>query len=246
MLRGVGLDIRPARKLRPPAAPDDLGEKAEGPLIASVVPAVKGHIRRQNAHEGHVREIKTLGDHLGPDHYIVLPVGKIGEVAVVAEFRHGRVEVHSENPRLREEGGKLVLDLLGSAAGVHNVLAAAGFAVYCRGLRVPAVVAHEPSVRLVINKRDIAAGALLHRSAFGAAGDGVVAPPVHQQYGLHTVIKVIFYVLGEGFAKNSRPPGHHFLLHIDDYGVRELRISVALAHFEKFDFPGLRPVESLY
>ena len=63
----VGLDDRVARPVAPPRPADRLGEELVRPLGGALVGEVEGDVRRDDADEGHRRDVEALRDEARPD-----------------------------------------------------------------------------------------------------------------------------------------------------------------------------------
>ena len=78
MIGHVGLHNHLSGVLVPPRPAGDLGEELEGSFAAPVVGEAQRGVRRDDTHQRHVREVVTLGDHLGADEDLGLPPSEGG------------------------------------------------------------------------------------------------------------------------------------------------------------------------
>ena len=213
VVRGEGLDHRPA-VLAPPARPaHHLGQQAEGPLGGVVVVHVQAQVRRHHAHQGHVFKIQSLGHHLGAkkDGYLFL-FKFVQQRLVVAGHR---VRVHTQDVRAGEQGVQLLLHLLGARADLLDDAAALRAAV--RGaFRVAAVVAHQPPVGAVISQGHAAPGALGRFAALAAQQHPAGTAAVEEQDALLPTPQVLLQLPAQGCADHAAVSGADLLPHVGD------------------------------
>ena len=106
---------------------DDLCEQRKGLLKAAEIVVIELLIDRHHANERDIGEIQPLCDHLSAYHYVVFAVCEAVEQLFVRILARGGVGIHPDHPCLREQSGKLALDLLGAEAGIPDrILAALG------------------------------------------------------------------------------------------------------------------------
>ena len=208
VVRGVGLDHRPA-PLVPPARPaHHLGEKAEGPLGGPVAVHVQGQIRCQHPHQGDIFKIQPLGYHLGAKEDGDLLLFKGPQQLLVSAG--GGVRVHPQYLHPGKQPAELLLHLLG--AGAHMLHdAAALVAGLLRPLGMAAVVAHEAAVGAVVGHGDAAAGTLRHRAALPAHQHPAAAPAVEKENALLPPPDILLQLPAEDRADGAAVPGPDLL-----------------------------------
>ena len=96
-----------------PAAPARyLRQKLKGPLRSPEIGHVERRVCGDDTHEGHIREIVTLGDHLCADEDVDLAPAEGPEDTLVASAGRCGVAVHPCDPCLREEAFDFRCELL--------------------------------------------------------------------------------------------------------------------------------------
>ena len=89
--------------LRPaPRAPRDLTQKLKTTLRRSKIRKVDAHIGIDDSHEGHVREIEPLGDHLRAEQHVHIAPAHAIENLGVRPLAACRVDIHAGQARRRK------------------------------------------------------------------------------------------------------------------------------------------------
>ena len=213
VVRGEGLDHRPAVLAAPARPAHHLGQQAEGPLGGPVVVHVEAQVRRQDPHQGHVLEIQPLGHHLGTqENGDLLCLEPMEQDLVVTG---DSVRVHAEDLRLREELVELLLHLLG--AGPYMLHQPAALIAPLPGpLGVTAVVAHEPAVGAVVGQGNTAPGTLRHRPALPAQQHPAAAPAVEKENALLPPAEVLRQLIPKRGADGAGVAGADLLPQVRD------------------------------
>ena len=80
-----------------------------------------GDVRIQHAHQGHIRQIQALGNHLRAKEHRHPLLLEAAEDFFVGIHRIDRIRIHAGDLRLRQQGFQLLLGLLGSGAEACKV-----------------------------------------------------------------------------------------------------------------------------
>ena len=94
-VRGRGLDDDLARQVAATGAAGDLGEELEGALAGAEVGGVEREVGIEDADEGDVREVESLGDHLGPEEDLDLLGAEVAQGVAEGVLAAGGVGVES-------------------------------------------------------------------------------------------------------------------------------------------------------
>ena len=166
-----GLDDHLAPGLAAAAAPGELGDHREGPLLGAEVGEAQGRVGVEDRAQRHLGEVVALGDHLGADED-----GARRPRRSAARMRAWAPRAAAVSESRRKTGigasrsAQQRLDPLGAGAGPRERGRAALGAGARQRLGVGAVVADEAAAVAVDDQRDVAVGAVPVVPA-GAAGE---------------------------------------------------------------------------
>ena len=102
MVRMVGLDHSLARPLSSSGPARSLHQQLHRPFPAPEIRLIQGKIRRDYAHQCHIRKIMSFHDHLCSDQDVRLMRGKRRKDRVIASLCTGRIQIHPEDPASRK------------------------------------------------------------------------------------------------------------------------------------------------
>ena len=145
--RGERLDEHAAAGLPPAAAPGELRDEREGPLLGAEVGEAQRRVGVEDDAQRDVGEVVALGDHLGPDENARRGVLEAAQDLLVGAGPRGAVGVEPHDLGGADEALEHRLDSLGPGAGARERdRAALGTRLRDR-LDVAAVVAGEATRR---------------------------------------------------------------------------------------------------
>src|SRR5262249_52889880 len=104
-----------------PGASGDLSQQLKRPFARPKIRLMQGKIGVNDADECDVREVQTLGDHLGSDQDVNLACAKITEDTAIIVFAFQRIGIHSRDARIRKKFGKRLFYFLRAEAGVADL-----------------------------------------------------------------------------------------------------------------------------
>ena len=248
ILRLVRLDDDLPRQCTASSAPGDLRQQLECPLPRAVVGQIQRHIRRNHAHQRHLREIQPLGNHLRADEQLCAPGAELIEQLCVTILAGGRVNIHADDVFLWEEFFQFFLDFLRPRAEIADVLAAAFRAGVRRQRGESAVVAVEfrlglPAAHDVVGHGDIAVRAFDDITAASAADEAVVPAPIHQQHGLFAARDAVLECRDQLPGKYASVAVLHLLAHVHQRDLRHRAVADAGGHFKQHIIPAPCPGE---
>ena len=219
-----------------------LGQQLEGALPAAIVRQVQRHVRCHHAHQGHLREVEALGDHLRTNEDPRPPGTEFIQDLRMSLLAGGGIHVHAGNAHAGEQLFQLVLHLLRARAEEPDVLARAFRAGGRRVGHVAAVVAVQSAVAAshVIGQRHITVGTFHRQSAAAAADEGIVAAPVHQEHRLlaagHAVLQLLHHQPGEHAAVAA----FDLPAHVHHRDLRHGPVVHAMGHLQQGVIPPAR------
>ena len=129
---------------------DHLSQQRKSSLKASEIVVIKLLIDRDDGSKSNILEIKSLGDHLSADQYIIIASCKSIQAFFMGKSRRGGIGIHTHNARSGHGLFKLVLYSLRSEPGVSERGFAARRALLGKAHGISAVVTHQPAVCRVI------------------------------------------------------------------------------------------------
>ena len=183
MLRLEGLDHRPTGAIAPSCPTHHLGKHIEGGLPCPEAPGIEAQVSVQHANQCHIRQIQSLGNHLGSQKHGNVFLLKMLQNFLMGIHRTDRIRVHPAGFHIRKQGSQFLLHLLGAGTDGFQGPAAGGTPGR-RGHGKAAVVAHQAAVGTVIGQVNAASGTLRRLAAVDAHQSPAVAPAVQQQNGL--------------------------------------------------------------
>ena len=140
----------------------------------------------------------------------------------------GGVLIHPQNARRGQQPGQLLLHPLGAEAAVRQLAAAVGAKGGRRLHGMPAVVAHQSLLGLVVDQRHTAMRAFQHMTAGGTHSHRAIAAPVQQQDALFPVVEVFLQLLRQPPADLARVARRQLGAHIDKIHLRQRLAAVAV------------------
>ena len=156
-----------------------------------------------------------------------------------------RIRVHPQNLCLRQEVLQLLLHLLGAEADLLESTSALGAAGGKR-LGMAAVVAHEPSVGVVIGQVDRAAGTHGHIAAVHTGHHTAGAAPVEKEDGLPTRREILPQRQQQRLTDGRSIALLQLLLHVDDLHRRQGLAVIAAAQLVEGIDAGFCAVHGLH
>ena len=183
MGRLKGLNHRPAGAVATSCPTHHLGEHIEGGLPCPEASGIQAQVSVQNANQGHIRQIQSLGNHLGPQKHGDVFLLKMLQNFLVGIHRADRIRIHPAGFHIRKQGSQFLLHLLGAGAYGFQGPAAGRAPIRC-GHGKATVVAHQAAVGAVVGQVNAASGTLRRLAAVDAHQCPAVAPAVQQQNGL--------------------------------------------------------------
>ena len=94
MFRVERLHVDASPVLATAGPPGHLGDQLEGPLRGAKVGQVQGGVRIDDAHDGHVRKVQSLGNHLGAEQDLNLTGSKSVQGPFVAAAAAHCIGIH--------------------------------------------------------------------------------------------------------------------------------------------------------
>ena len=184
--RGQGLDDHPPAGRAAAAAPGELGDHREGPLLGAEVGEAQGRVGVDDRAQGHLGEVVALGDHLGADEDARSRPRRSRRGSRAWAPRPAAVSESSRKTGIGPRRSRQqLLDPLGAGAGPRERGRAALGAGARQRLGVGAVVADEAPAAAVDDQRDVAVGAAPVAAAGAAVEPGGEAAAVdhHDRLG---------------------------------------------------------------
>ena len=244
VLGNQSLDHRPSGAVSPTGSAHHLGEHIEGGLRRPVAVGVETQIRIQYAHQGHIREVQSLGHHLGTDQDGDFFVFEAIQELFMGVHGADRVRIHAQHLSIGKLKFQRLLNFLGShAQGLHG--AAAFGAAVGQPLGVTAVVAHEAGVGAVEGQAVGAAGALGALAAVHADQRPGIAPAVEEEDGLVAPGEVVPHGIQQEFREGGIVAIFQLLAHVHDLDPGELPSTEAAAQLIEPVIAVFRPVHGL-
>ena len=181
VFRVVGLEQHAAGTVAAAGPARDLEQQLGHPLGGAEVDAEQSGVGIENRHQGDVREMVPLREHLGTDHRVDLTGVHAVEQRLQRPPPADRVAVHPGHAQALDSSLQRARDPLGAEPQAAHVLRAApGALVDERALR-GAVVAAQPAVFAVEHQVCVAPVAVRDPAAGEAHEPGRVAAPVDEQ-----------------------------------------------------------------
>ena len=178
----------------PAAAPGHLQQQLGGLLRAAKVGAEKTGVHVQNHHQRQLREMMSLGQHLGTHHNHRVALLDGGQVSIQAAFAAGGIPVdtdHRDLYRLFQQFG----EFFGATAGFMDGAGAAVRAARWYPLLIVAVVATQTPFAAVPGQEAVATAAFRLPAAILAENHGGVAAAVNKHQGLVALLYAVLYRL---------------------------------------------------
>ena len=214
---GVGLDDDESGEVAPSGASGDLGDELEGAFGGAEVGDMESDVGLDDADEGDLGEIESLGDHLGADEDVEFAGAELFEDALVGVLGGHGVGVHARDAGLGEECLGDGLDLFGAEAGEADFGVAAVGAGGWGSSFGAAEVAGEESGLLVVGVGEAAVLAGGDVAAFGAHELGGEAAAVEEEDGLLGLVESVVDEILESSGEDLRLSGDGGLLgHVDE------------------------------
>ena len=222
-----GLQNGLAREAAPACPAHHLGQHIKGGLPRPEASGEKAQVRIQNAHQGHIWHIQSLGHHLGAQQNLLLSPAEPVQNRLVGIAGADGVRIHAGHLHVREQRAQLLLHPLGSRAQGFQGTAAAGAAVRHRN-RIAAVVAQKAVVGAVIGQPFAAPGALRRLPAVYAHQGAAIATAVEKQDRLLVCRQGIVNGLAQRDAQCAVVAQLQLLAHIHDLRLRQRAAIVAV------------------
>ena len=112
----VGLDDCPPGIRTSPGPARDLAKKAESPFSGAKVRQTDSHVGKNGSNQGHVGDIKPLGNHLGADEHLGLARRQAAHHLMGAVPAAGGIHVPTVHPDAGQETGCFLGHALGADA----------------------------------------------------------------------------------------------------------------------------------
>ena len=245
-------DNRQIRALRlqddqpPPSFPSrpsaDLTHHHKRLLVSAEVGIVQHRVGIQDAHDRHLFEVQSFGNHLRTDQEVALSRGEIMDQTFVGIARPGGVEVHAGNARLGENVADFILYLFRTVTASADVSALAAGAYLRHTHRVATVVAGEVVHVLVVGKRNVAVGAFRHPAALPAFHHRGKAASVLEKDGLLAPSQRISYGGKQPWRErpcHHLPPVEVFDVHHLDCGKLQILVAACQLNKSVLALPGI-------
>ena len=247
MLGIEGLDDRLPRPVAAPGAARDLRQELEGTLRGAEVRQGQPDVGGDHAHEGHVREVMALGDHLRPDEDVDVAAGEAVEEGRGGAAAADRVTIETRDRHARVALDHLLLDALGPESDRLEVGSGAVAARPWTADAVVAVVAAHSPCRAVQGERHAAVRALQGPPALPAEERRREPAAIQQQQRLLPAGER----LGEGVPQSPaehdvRPLGRRLRAHVHHSHRRERALVHARRHHDVHVAPGSGVVVGLH
>src|SRR6266446_7344629 len=101
-------------------AASDLGKQLESTFTGSKVGQMQPDICVNDTHQGDIRKIETLGDHLRTDENVDLPTPKSAKGLSIGIFSYHSIRIHPPQPGFWKKLLNNAFDLFGTETGVTN------------------------------------------------------------------------------------------------------------------------------
>src|ERR1700730_2367856 len=101
-------------------AASDLSKQLESAFTGSKVGQMQADICIDDAHQGDIRKIEALGDHLCTDENVDLSTPKSAKGLSISVFSYHRIRIHPSQPSFWEKLLDNAFDLFGTETGVTN------------------------------------------------------------------------------------------------------------------------------
>ena len=123
-----------------------------------------------DAHQGDIREMQSLGDHLGAHQDVDFANSKVSEDAPIILLPLQGIRIHAFDPSVREPLTQRILNALGADARKPDgrITTTRGRAMFRNRFFMAANMAEQPSGGPVIGQRNRTIGASGHMTALGA------------------------------------------------------------------------------
>jgi len=179
-----GLNDHTTGILSSPRPSGYLGEELKRPFTAPEVRKTQRKIRTYHPHEGNIREIIPLGDHLGSHEHIDFSAAELPQKLKGVTLFPEAVPVHPGSPQTRVQFLEFRLQPLCTKAIGSEALPAARRATRLRWRVKAAVVARETILSEMVGERDLAVGAAYRLAAGSAQVHAMKASAVEKENGL--------------------------------------------------------------
>ena len=125
------LELQISEKMLADAVEDqlNLGQHIEGSFCRPEAIGVEPQIRIQNTHQGHIRKIQSLGDHLGANQHRDALRLKMFQYLLVGVGSGNGIRIHPVDLHIGEQSDQLLLHLLCSCANTLHRTGTTGTAV---------------------------------------------------------------------------------------------------------------------
>ncbi len=242
----IALDQDLTRPFPPSRSARHLHQELQGPFGCPKVREIQGDVCEDDAHQGDLRNVVSLGDHLGSDQDVQFLSPESAEDLLVRPFPACRVSVHSSDAGLGKKRPDLLFDLLRTLPDGLNVQSLAGWALGGRNGLVFAVMTTEALSCPMERKTHTAVRAPDQMPAIPARQGVSIASPVEEDEAFPALAPIPDERLLKGLRQGTSccPVGGR-LPHVDrdDLGLRPLLNS--FGQLQESAFPPLHVVVGL-
>ena len=213
-----------------------LREQLKRALARAKVRHVQAEIGIHDAHQGDIRKVESLGDHLGAHQDVDLPGPEIPQHSTIVILAFEGIRIHSRDACVGEEFVERGLHLLGAESGVADVwIAAGGFGTELRGgSAVAADMTSKHALGAVEGERDAAVRTPGDVAAFRTLQRGGIATSVEKEHHLFLPLESRLDCVLQLQRENRRALLLARLIsHVDHPNQRQLAIINASGHLEQ-------------
>ena len=181
VVRLVGLDDGPTGQDAASGSTDRLDQELVRALRGPLVRQIERHIRRDDADQGHRRDVETLRNQARADEDVEAALGEGVHHPLRGATMLDDVAVQAPDPQPREGLADFALDALRAAAQVADARRSARWTARRERGRPTTVVAAQCGARLVVDERPLAVGTSLDMAAVATQDDRRGPPPVEDE-----------------------------------------------------------------
>ena len=192
MMGGVSLHHNLTLKFSTSGPTSDLGQQLEGSLPGPNIRDMQPNIGIEYTNESHVRKVKPLGNHLGPDQNIDLVGSEIVQGVTQLVFPTHRVGIDSSDSGTVENLLQNLFNSLRSITSIHNRFAAAFRALLGWQLRKTTNMADEAILFAMKSHRCTAMATVRDIPAFRTENILGKSSAIQEEDGLLSIAQPLF------------------------------------------------------